>query len=259
MISSLLVERQGRNAAYSLRAFARDLGLSASRLSEVLSAGGRLSPATARRIAPKLRLSQHEERRFCALVELESPDAKRRKRAAALLARLSGGAKERTLAIDTFALIRDWQHFAVWEAMSLEAFDGTLEFVAAQLRLPPAVVQAAAERLVRLGLAETVDGGMRRIDDRVVTTSGVPSEAIRAHHEQILGKAVEALHFQEQRRRNFEAHTFAIDPARMPEMVARIYQFIDELDREFSAGSAKKDVYCFATQLFSLKGDVNAP
>ena len=49
-------KRKLRNETYSLRAFARDLGVSASRLSEILSGKLGISEKTAETIASKLRL-----------------------------------------------------------------------------------------------------------------------------------------------------------------------------------------------------------
>lgn len=45
--------RKSRNPGYSLRAFARDLGLAAPKLSEILRGKGGLSEASARRLVVK--------------------------------------------------------------------------------------------------------------------------------------------------------------------------------------------------------------
>jgi hypothetical protein len=55
-LSSELSRRKQRNDSYSARAFARDLGLSPSRLSEVLSGEHGLSELSADRIAIRLKL-----------------------------------------------------------------------------------------------------------------------------------------------------------------------------------------------------------
>src|SRR4051812_3874208 len=63
-----LDSRQQRNSNYSLRAFARDLGVSASRLSEILNSTGGLSEKTALAVALKLKLKPSEKKYWLDLV-----------------------------------------------------------------------------------------------------------------------------------------------------------------------------------------------
>lgn len=60
--------RVDRNPHYSLRAFARDLKIDASRLSQILKGKQGLSMTFAERICYSLRLSEAESRHFCHLV-----------------------------------------------------------------------------------------------------------------------------------------------------------------------------------------------
>jgi transcriptional regulator with XRE-family HTH domain len=64
------LRRRATVPGYSLRAYARDLGLSPSHLCEILNGGQNLSPARARLIAARLSLSPAAERRFSALVDV---------------------------------------------------------------------------------------------------------------------------------------------------------------------------------------------
>src|SRR4051812_21328836 len=64
-------DRCQRNSRYSLRAFARDLGISAPRLSKILNGRHGLSVEAASEIARRLGLSESEQDLFMALVESE--------------------------------------------------------------------------------------------------------------------------------------------------------------------------------------------
>src|SRR4051812_8640701 len=64
-LANELLSRQLRNERYSLRAFARSLGLSPSKLSDIMKGKQGLSLATAREIVTKLDLSVDEARAFC--------------------------------------------------------------------------------------------------------------------------------------------------------------------------------------------------
>lgn len=66
-----LSRRQARNARYSLRSFARDLGLAPPRLSDILRGRYGLSGAAAAELAARLRMSEEESFHFRDLAEAE--------------------------------------------------------------------------------------------------------------------------------------------------------------------------------------------
>lgn len=66
-----LSRRQARNARYSLRSFARDLGLAPPRLSDILRGRYGLSGAAAAELAVKLRMTEREAARLRDLAEAE--------------------------------------------------------------------------------------------------------------------------------------------------------------------------------------------
>src|SRR4051812_19932310 len=64
-------DRKARRKAYTLNAFARDLGISSARISSVLHKRYGISPDTASSIARKLRFTVEEEKYFVSLVASE--------------------------------------------------------------------------------------------------------------------------------------------------------------------------------------------
>ena len=71
-----LSSRCQKNPRYSLRAFARDVGLSSARISEVLNYKHGLSRKSGTQISKKLGFSNEEAEYFCTLIE--SSDARSR-------------------------------------------------------------------------------------------------------------------------------------------------------------------------------------
>lgn len=71
--------RRRRNARYSLRAFARDIGMSPSRLSECLNKVRGISPEMAESICKRMSFSPEETEQFVTFVELEHGRGKARK------------------------------------------------------------------------------------------------------------------------------------------------------------------------------------
>lgn len=65
-------ERKDKNPRYSLRAFARSLGVSSGQLSEILSGKRPLSHKLARRIAIALALTEEESQKLIFLVSQQS-------------------------------------------------------------------------------------------------------------------------------------------------------------------------------------------
>ncbi|MBX2994866.1 MAG: helix-turn-helix domain-containing protein [Bdellovibrionaceae bacterium] len=68
-LTSILQKRQSENPSYSLRAFARDLGLSNGRLSDLLSGKSNVGLKVALRISDALELKDNERERFLLLAD----------------------------------------------------------------------------------------------------------------------------------------------------------------------------------------------
>jgi uncharacterized protein (TIGR02147 family) len=114
------------NSHYSMRAFARDLEISPSRLSEVLNERGGLSSEMAYKIAVKLGLEKEEINYFQALVERRHGRSEKiKKRAISYLQRKSVDEDFRNLSLDAFKVISDWYHFAILSAMELDNYKGS--------------------------------------------------------------------------------------------------------------------------------------
>src|ERR1700733_11819237 len=94
-----LISRQRRNPAYSLRSFARDLGISPAALSQVLNSKRNFSRTNLTKVIEKLGLSPSEKNR--AFQELSS--------GAADLA----DDQFMTLHDDVFRFMSDWYYFAI--------------------------------------------------------------------------------------------------------------------------------------------------
>lgn len=117
MLKEHLALRKARNAGYSLRAFARDLSISPSRLSEVISGRHSLSIASAHRVAQRLQLPEEERQLFVDLVQAES----RRDLAGAksALSRIRKRQRERAasgLTEGQLTALTSWKHLAILEA-----------------------------------------------------------------------------------------------------------------------------------------------
>ena len=80
ILQQTLFSKQQKNKRYSLRAFARDLKISPSFLSEVLNGKYGISKQLAGQIADRLGFNSEEVQHFCSLADLEITDSRSRKR-----------------------------------------------------------------------------------------------------------------------------------------------------------------------------------
>jgi uncharacterized protein (TIGR02147 family) len=246
-------DRQERNPAYSLRAYARDLGVSASRLSEILSGRHEMSPKTALDVASRLGMTDDEQAFFVDLVTSTSArTGTARAQATARLARRRAESVGEQLSMEHFALIAEWHHFAILELTKVKGFRASTATIASALGLPKDDVKRAVSRLCRLGFLGR-DG--RRLVVRKPSTRtqpAAPSDAVRAFHRQILERATLALEFQTMGERHNGGVVMAFDQERFPEARERLRRFRQEFAAEFTAKRGATHVYALSAHFFAL-------
>lgn len=227
-----------QNPRYSVRAYASRLGIDSSTLSRLLNGKRALSHRMFRQLAQRLQLGPEERQRFEILPF-------RGARAAGNFRRLS---------LDAFSVISDWHHFAILELMHTVDFRPEEKAIARRMGLTVPVVRAAIERLVRLGWIEiTADG--RWINQVGNTTTADPADRELAYQTlqlQLLDKAKEAVGELPFKVRDQSSLIVAADPARLPEIKARIDAFRRELNELLESDTTRRDVYNLTIAFFPL-------
>ncbi len=250
-------ERSTRNPAYSMRSFARDIGLSPSTLSEVVKGRYGLSRARAEDIGKRLGFSEWTCRNFADLVEASHGRSTAAREAARLrLVRNQKRPQFRNMDLDEFKIIADWYHFAILVLCETRDFSWDKKWIGRELDIDPAVVGAAISRLEREGLLlRTSENSWSPPEKFTFAGKDVPSKAIRQFHRQVLAKASAALETQAVEKREYTSHVFAIDSAKIAAAKEAIRKFHEEFCVELADGpnAAKNEVYCLTTAFFSLK------
>jgi uncharacterized protein (TIGR02147 family) len=244
------------NARYTMRAFARDLGVAASTLSETLGGRHHLSQSSARRIAGKLGLDERESALFVEMVALKTGrSALRRKLAANRLDAVTNGGNEPLLKEDVFSLVAEWHHLAILELAKLPGSSSAPDWVARCLGITRETAAEALERLIRLELLEEMDGRLVAKLTRSQSLNDVPSQAIRRFHRGILEKAGDALESQSVEEREFQTIVMAIEADALPTFKARIRDFTTK-SKDLAAACTRKDkVYVLSMQMFRVGED----
>jgi uncharacterized protein (TIGR02147 family) len=242
------------NARYSLRAYARALGLSSGALSEILRGQRPISLKGAVKISKALGLGQAEAKKFYEAVETQKRSA---------LSELAWNAPpprpldRKQLDEDAFHLVSEWYHFAILNLMDCEGFRWQARYIARRLGVSISQAQMAMGLLLRMGLVARQEEQVRASQDFVLSPSGISSAAIRKYHRQMLEKASQALELQKVSEREMTGIGFAIDPGKVDQIKKEMADFQDQIIAKYSKGK-KHEVYFLEMALFRItKGDVN--
>lgn len=241
LIRSELLDRCRQNPRYSLRAFAKQLGLAPSTLSMVLAGQRGLGPVMIKKLSAKLGLSAQE--------------------AAVYAERNSATAEEtsayRQLAFDHFRVIADWHHYALLELVSVRGFQADSAWVARALGISKSEVEAAVKRLQRLEMLSVENGVWRDLSENVTNLDNpLIASSRRKHQAQILAKAAEALQKTPIDRRDQSSMVMAIDSRKLPEAQKRLTKFRRQLTTYLQKGE-RDGVYALSLSLFPLTSKIH--
>lgn len=245
--------RKLKNPTYSLRAYARDLGISAPKLSEILRGKCGLSEESAKNLASKLKLTKQEEKIFINHVNAKHARSKKTRQLAeeALLALRANNSFD-TLALDAFKIISDWQHFAILELTELSEFSPNIAWIARRLGLSKETIKESIDRLFDTGLLAEKKGTWYQTEEILATPSGIPSSEIKKHHLQILSKASDALINCPINERDFSSTTLAVSESQLLEIQQEIKDFRRKLASKINQTNIKDRVYCLSIQFFPV-------
>ncbi len=253
-LRSTFADRALKNPSYSLRGFAKHVGLNHATLSLVLKGDRNLSLDRAQNVAQKLGLQSSELEYFTDLVQFESTkNPEVRSMLQEKLNRFSTRTKSYDLSVDHFKMISDWYHFPIMQLLNLDNFKFSPRNIAEKLGISPTEAEAAVERLLRLELIEQkAPGAFVRTNNRLLVSSKAPNEAIRKFHEQMLTKALESLENQTTKDRINGSETFAFSKENLEEANKIIEKFYDRMIELSDRTKSKTDVYHLCVNFFNL-------
>ncbi len=149
-----LVLRSKRNPSYSLRSFAKAIGVSPSFLSKLLHGQRRITDQVLEKISTNLNLDPTIRSTFAG-EEKSSGDPEM---------------TFRNLQLEYFKVISDWYHYALIELTNLDGFQNSPEWIAFKLGITVNQAKSAVERLLNLELLELKGGKLRPTSGGNTTT-----------------------------------------------------------------------------------------
>lgn len=231
-------DRCRRNPAYSLRAFARSLGMDSSTVSAILKGKRPVTVKTARRILDGLHITDPGEAQALLLETVAGS---------------SGGADSgyTELDLDVAEAISSWEHFAILALMELKDFSGQERAIAERLNIPLGIVLECLGRLSKLGLVANRHARWALTGKNMATPTGAHSAALREGHKQAIFRALRSLDQDSVGVRDVSGITMAISRERLGEARKMIQEFRRRLS-SYLEGGRRNSVYRLNIQLFPL-------
>jgi uncharacterized protein (TIGR02147 family) len=245
-IPSLLRERlraaMQRNPRFSLRSFAKQLGIDHSTLSQVLRNKRRLSARALEGVGKRIGLSAEAIRVYAQGHE--------KKKSTSPPQNIRGVRFD----LDTFQTLSIWYHYAILELIQVEGFKTDSPWIAKTLGIAVEDVNIALQRLMRLGLLEMA-GRDRWVDasgDAEFRSATLTEAARNQMNQEIHEQAIDAIRSVASEHRVHRQVVVALDSKRLPRLQALADEFVNELRTLATESDAKDDVYQVEISLFPV-------
>lgn len=256
-LRSVFLKRVEKNKKYSLRAYARDLSLDPGQLSLVLNGKKNISLSKASELSKLLFQNPREMVIFFHAVEYELAETSDQKeKIATKIEKLQRSHTDfqANISDDEFEVISNWYNIPLLELTGVKGLSVTAIQAAKYFGITEIEAMLGLEALSRLGFVKKSGKAYSRLK-HLMTTTEIPSLAIKRFHQQMLTKSQKALFQQDIKKRYFSAVTVSIPADKVDELKKliteqenRITEFALSLKNE-----PNQVIYQSSTQLFSLK------
>lgn len=244
--------RHRRSPAYSLRAFARDLKMSPSSLSEFLQGKLGLSHQRVDRLAEMIRLSEQQRVHWHDLMNARWARDPVSKKQAQLRVQSRVRNHPGRLDLEKFKVVADWYHFAILSALEVGSAFQKPSRLAKALRLRVGTVQDALKRLVHTGLLVEDNGTYKPSSSSSFAGDETPDEAVRESHRQVLKLAERALLEQDISTRESCSIFLPVDSAKLNECRNELRKATLDILTKYSQMGRADTVAGFTMHLFNV-------
>jgi uncharacterized protein (TIGR02147 family) len=232
------------NSYYSLRAYARDLGVHPATLCQVLLGKRPLPLKNAGRVVERMALNARERtvfmdslsRRHSTFDAIKVPE------------------KDERFLLDEsyFQIIAEWEHYAVLALFDCYGFDTEITNISERLKITPTRADVVLENLLHYGLLKRDESGkLLKSHPKVRTSEDVLSKALRASHMETLEIGKSKLDDVSVELRDFSSVMVAIDLNKIPEIKIAIREFRQKL-MELVKSGRPAEVYQLAIQFYPI-------
>ena len=243
--------RLRRNKNYSMRCFARDIGTSASTLSEFFSGKHKISAKNSEKIATKIFSLDTEKDYFLQLCRLHQVVSKSslthiEKRIADIQSK-----RNKKISLNNFSMIKDWFSLPFLELVGMRK-NISISSAAKVLGVLPESIKKLVKNLQEIKLLNNEEGEWQVKNSNTYVGENIESSCIKDFHQQIMDKAQYSLYYDPNDEREFSNNIFAINKKDLPEMKKYLIQMRRDFQRKFETTDNQDDIYTLSLQFFSL-------
>lgn len=253
-----LAARVNRRPFYSQRAFARDLGISPSTLTDFLKGRIGFSVGRVNQLCKLLNLSHEQKAHWNDLQVITFGRDPEQIRLSEFRIQARLQAEENAISLDEFKAISEWHYLAILELIEMNPIKySEVKELAKSLDLTQTLIKSSLQRLISLHLikVKNIEPLTFEVNSNTQIGTNTPSEAIRNFHRQILDKATKALDKQSINRR-FQSSTLVGLPKNkvadiQNELKTLAYKILTP-HIEQAKLLPKEELYCLSIQFFDL-------
>ena len=243
LLKETYLKSQRVNSLYSLRAFAKSLGMPVSTLSEIMSGKRPSSKKNSQKICKALRLSDEQTSAILSTRE----DVKETKRAST--------DNYARIPLDSFYLISDWHYYAILQLIRTQAFKNSPKWIASRIGITTEEAKIALERLKRLKIiTETNSCGLKDATKGRTThlVANYTNEQLRNFQITALEKAIDTIKNVPIELRDNTSMTFAMNKSAMIFAKKEITKFRRQLVKKLELFDDPDEVYQILISLTPL-------
>lgn len=242
LLRTELKVRVKQNSSYSLRAFAKQLGISASGLSMVMSGKCPVTLSFVEKIGAKLKLDEQEIHQCQLNLLTEKSNIQFKMKDFELIDQ------------ERFALIKEWYHYGILNLMRTKGFQQNPSWIAKRLGITLGEVQSAVERLEKAGLLKIANGKWKDVSSKFTshTNNKQYSDAAKQNQQQLFEKALIAIEEVDFKNRNHTGTSIAVSLKDLDRAKESITKFRKQFMAEFDRGNNADEVYHISVALFPL-------
>lgn len=247
------VQRKAKNSRYSMRAYARDLKISPSRLHQLLGYKIGLSLSAAEEILKVLNLEKKDAELFLSLVEAKHARSRMQREMAKSTLQEMTDLKVKEINAEDFSILKNWQTGAIFLLVDIPGFDFSPEWISKRLGIPSKEAQASIDDLVKHKYFEEKNGQWVRSEKVLRFNADPENQDIKHYNKQLLEKATDSVFGISPEHREISAFMLTVRKQDIDFARQEIMNFKRRLSKQLlQEGEPHDQVYCLNIQFFPI-------
>lgn len=248
-------KRLQKNSRYSLRAFARDLKISPSRLIEVFNCQAGISRQRAKTIAEMIYTDSKKIDYFVNVAEVEFGRSKSVRQKALLKLKKTKQLKTYYQPYaDKAKFFSNWRNLALFELAKLDGFDGTLKWLVEKSAFSEDFVKTSLLQMREFGIAKFAD-----FDDKLELQNNnffgefqPDTKHVVQFNSDVLDEARHKLLTNDKSYQFFTSILIPVDIENIKELRQKALDFTESVGVSQDAEKRKNNLYCLNVQFFPI-------